>query len=481
VSILFICGGFSRFSDKSNPQIAPITQIGFKKSAKSAPSADAFGYLFSSKVFFCALCVLHGEFSPVDSLHEKEYSQFMAQPALFDITPHWTVTEVTRHLRQLLEADPELQGVWVQGEISNLSRPTSGHVYFTLKDPGASLRCVIWRNDAARVRFPLKDGMSVEAHGSVSVYEAGGQYQLYVDVLRPLGEGALYAEFLRLKALLEAQGLFDMDRKRPIPERPRRIGIVTSPTGAALRDMLNTLRRRYPLAEVVLAPAPVQGDEAPPALVAALRNLNLAAAPDVILLARGGGSIEDLWAFNDERVVRAVTESAAPVITGVGHETDFTLVDFAADLRAPTPTAAAELATPVTIQDLRTGLSELSAELNSSVTNIIHQSRLGLDNFRSGLQFYTPLRRVQTDRQRLDELSRRLLTAQMHRLALEAARRKGAEDRLLALSPLAVLGRGYAVVTKKDSVVVSRSQVQSGDEVHIRVKDGEFDAQVSGS
>ncbi|KAF0107830.1 MAG: exodeoxyribonuclease VII large subunit [Anaerolineaceae bacterium] len=410
----------------------------------------------------------------------------MEQPALFDPTPHLTVTDLTRRVRQLLESDPHLQAVWVQGEISNLSRPSSGHVYFTLKDAGAALKCVIWRTEAARLKFAPADGMSVEAHGSVRVYEPQGQYQLVADSLLPLGEGALYAEFLRLKALLEAEGLFDAARKRPIPERPRRIGIVTSPTGAALRDMLNTLRRRYPLAEVVLAPAPVQGDEAPPALVAALRTLNLVAGttnagpPDVILLARGGGSIEDLWAFNDERVVRAVTASAAPVITGVGHETDFTLADFAADLRAPTPTAAAELATPVTVQDLRAGLAESARTLANALTGICDRRRVDLEGFRSALQFYTPLRRVQTERQRVDELARRALSAQAHRLELAAARLAGARSRLLALSPLAVLGRGYAVVTHAERVVVSRSQVRAGDDVHIRVKDGEFDARVSG-
>lgn len=404
----------------------------------------------------------------------------MEQLALFDTSPRWTVTDLTRHLRQLLEADPDLQGIWVQGEISNLSRPSSGHIYFTLKDSGASLRCVMWKGEATRLRFAPQDGMAIDAHGSLGIYEVSGQYQLYADSLRPLGEGALYQEFLRLKALLDAEGLFDAARKRPIPASPRRIGIVTSPTGAALRDMLNTLRRRMPLAEVTLAPAPVQGDEAPLALVAALRTLNRVAAPEVILLARGGGSIEDLWAFNDERVVRAVTDSLAPVITGIGHETDFTLADFAADLRAPTPTAAAELATAITVLDLRQTLIEMAQILEGSMGALFERQHNLLEGFQSGLRFYSPLRRVQTDRQRVDELSRRGNAAQAHRLELAAARLKGLENRLTALSPLAVLQRGYAVVTKNNRVVASKSQVQDGDALRVRLRDGEFDARVSG-
>ncbi len=239
---------------------------------------------------------------------------------------------------------------------------------FHIKDANASLRCVMWRNDAARVRFIPRDGTAVEAHGNVSLYEVGGQYQLYVDALQPLGEGALFQEFLRLKAKLEAEGLFDSARKRPIPKSPRRIGIITSPTGAALRDILNTLRRRLPVVQVTLAPVPVQGDEAPEAIVMALQALNQEVEPEVILLARGGGSIEDLWAFNDERVVRAISRSAAPVITGVGHETDFTLADFVSDLRAPTPTAAAELATPVTLLDLKAELQEISRILTNGIS-----------------------------------------------------------------------------------------------------------------
>jgi exodeoxyribonuclease VII large subunit len=404
------------------------------------------------------------------------------QPALFDASPRYTVTDLTRRLRFLLESTPDLQGIWVEGEISNFSRPSSGHVYFTLKDAGAQLRCVMWRNDVARLTFAPTDGMRVEVHGNISLYEAGGQYQLYADLLRPLGEGALFAEFLRLKALLEAQGLFDPARKRPIPERPRRIGIVTSPTGAALRDMLNTLRRRSPLVEVILAPTPVQGEEAPPAIVAALQTLNRVATPDVILLARGGGSIEDLWAFNDARVVRAVAESRAPVITGVGHETDFTLVDFAADLRAPTPTAAAELATPLTRADLQAYLLQMEQSLLTEIQAALEERRQALAWHESRLRLLSPARRLQGDRQRLDDLARRLDVAQARGLALTTERLKSLESRLQALNPLAVLARGYAVVTRKSDgrLVMQTSAVLPGDDLSIRVQDGEFDARVVG-
>ena len=399
---------------------------------------------------------------------------------LFDATPRWTVTTLTRHLRQLLESDDSLQAIWVQGEVSNFSRPASGHIYFTLKDSGASLRCVMWRNEAARLRLALQDGLAVDVHGSISLYEAGGQYQLYADTIRPLGEGALYQEFLRLKAALEAEGLFDITRKRPIPQFPHRIGIVTSPTGAALRDMLNTLRRRLPLAEVILAATPVQGDEAPAGIVSALAVLNRVAAPDVILLARGGGSIEDLWAFNDEQVVRAVVESAAPVITGVGHETDFTLVDFAADLRAPTPTAAAELATPLTVLEIKANLVEINDFLESKMADLVQQQRelaLRLDDH---LRLFSPARRLQNERQRLDEMTRRWNAAESHRLQFAKEKINGMENRLQALSPLAVLKRGYAVVTKDTSVVTSTSQIQVNDSLRVRIQDGEFNSRVTG-
>ncbi len=403
----------------------------------------------------------------------------MSQPSLF-ASVTWTVSRLTQHIRTLLESDVTLQDVWVQGEISNLGQPASGHIYFTLKDAGASLRGVMWKGDVRRLSMPLQDGMEVEAHGRIGVYEPQGQYQFYADIIRPVGEGALYQEFLRLKAKLEAEGLFDPDRKRPIPELPRKIGIVTSVTGAALRDMLNTLRRRLPLVEVILAPSPVQGDEAPPGLVTALEALDQLEL-DVILLARGGGSIEDLWAFNDERVVRAVAASNVPVISGVGHETDFTLCDFAADLRAPTPTAAAELATPVTIIDLSAYLQGMETRLAASTLSLLTAQRNVLAASASRLRFVSPLRRIQTDRQSLDDFARRGMSALKHRMALDRSRLQGFERRLEALNPLAVLGRGYAVVSREaDGKLVNQvGQVKSGDGLRVRVSDGEFGATVA--
>jgi exodeoxyribonuclease VII large subunit len=400
----------------------------------------------------------------------------MSQIPLFQpsLPPTWSVAELTRYLRELLESDTNLQDLWVQGEVSNFSRPASGHLYFTLKDEKSALRCVMWRTAVLRQGYLPRDGDAIEVHGAISIYEVSGQYQLYADLIRPAGEGALYQEFLRLKARLEAEGLFDPARKRPIPRWPRRIGIVTSPTGAALRDMLNTLRRRYPLVEVILAPTPVQGDEAPPNIVEAIRLLNDLIHPDAILVARGGGSIEDLWAFNDERVARAIAASQAPVITGVGHETDFTIADFAADLRAPTPTAAAELATP-NRDDLLAGLTDQAGRLGRTIQVVLSGQRWELSSLKNRLQLRSPQARLRTDRQRLDDLARRAGVGLLHSLQLRHTRLSGLEQRLGALSPLAVLGRGYAVVSKPDGQVVrSVKQVKPEDQLTVRVSDGQF-------
>lgn len=399
------------------------------------------------------------------------------QPSLFS-SNHLTVSQLTFHIRKQLEGDPTLQDVWVEGEISNLSRPASGHIYFTLKDKNASLRCVLWKLDAGRLRLHMQDGMAIEAHGKIAVYEPQGQYQLIVNVVQPKGEGALYQEFLRLKAMLESEGLFDLERKRPIPELPQKIGIITSQTGAALRDMLNTLKRRLPLARVILAASPVQGVEAPLGLVNALQSLNKQ-NPDVILLARGGGSIEDLWAFNDERVVRAVVASKAPIICGVGHETDFTLCDFAADLRAPTPTAAAELATQTTLYDLQELITTYTARLFTSTMNLLIEQRTVIFTFIARLKYVSPQRRIQSDTQRLDELSRRALSALTHRIQLHAANVDGMSKRLQSLNPEGILSRGYAIITRKEDGVVISKVSQAQGEMKVRVSDGEFETVVN--
>jgi len=401
----------------------------------------------------------------------------MNQLAFFD-PPLWTVNQLTVYLRDLLESDDNLQDIWVKGEVSNISRPTSGHLYFTIKDNFSALRCVMWRNAVSRLIVIPRDGDAVEVHGSINIYEAAGQYQLYADLIRPTGEGALYQEFIRLKALLEAEGLFAPERKRLIPRFPIVIGIVTSPTGAALQDILNTIRRRYTLGRIVLAPTPVQGEDAPAGIVNALEAQNQIVTPDVIILARGGGSIEDLWAFNDESVARAIAASASPVICGVGHETDITIADFVSDLRAPTPTAAAELATP-NRADLKENISDLSLTMARVLTAQVNSQRLELNYFENQIANRSPQTRVRSGRQRLDEFNHRSETALRHKLVLQRANLASLEHNLGSLNPLAILKRGYTVVSFPDSRIVrSITQVQSGDELDVRVQDGRFGVQV---
>jgi exodeoxyribonuclease VII large subunit len=402
----------------------------------------------------------------------------MAQLTLFGLTsPVLSVSDLTRRVRELLDTDYRLQDVWVSGEASNVSRPASGHLYFTLKDAQASLRCVMWRPDAARLLTPPREGEAVEVHGRVSVYETAGQYQLYADTLRPAGEGLLFQRFLRLKAQLEAEGLFAAERKRPLPAWPARIGLVTSPSGAALRDVIHVLRRRFPLAEVTLAPTPVQGDEAPAGIVAALQALNRHVHPDVILLVRGGGSIEDLAAFNDEGVARAIAASKAPVVSGVGHETDFTIADFVADRRAPTPSAAAEIVTPDVIV-LSEEVRLARARLAEALTERLRTHRWALDEGRLKLRLASPRAQVAGARQRLDDLGARAQAAIGAGVRLRRAAVGGLAQTLRAVGPAAVLERGYAVVRLKDGgqVVRSRLQAQPGTTLEVRVADGTFPA-----
>lgn len=391
-----------------------------------------------------------------------------------------SVSEITRHIRDLLMSDEPLRNLWVRGEVSNFSRSPRGHLYFNLKDAGASLRCVVWASATPRLGASLQDGIAVEAHGSIALYEPSGQYQLQVDRVRPAGEGALYAEFVRLKSALEAEGLFDNARKRPVPERPQRIAVVTSPTGAAIRDVLNTLRRRLPLAAVVIAPTLVQGADAPAQIVHAIDGINrLRPAPDVLLLVRGGGSAEDLWGFNNESVVRAVVASRIPVISGIGHETDFTLCDFASDLRAPTPTAAAELATPVTLAELGIQVRDLGDELAESISQMLATQTASIKDSRMALAYVSPVRRIATAQQSIDELARRLHGSQQHRLILGHEGLQSLAARLASLSPLAILARGYAVVTRAADGKVVRVVRDARDELKIRVSDGIVDARVN--
>jgi len=393
----------------------------------------------------------------------------------------WTVSQLTSHVQGLLEDHPPFRDIWLTGEISNLTRSSAGHVYFTLKDSRAALSCVMWRSAAGLLPWQPQQGDAALAHGHISVYAARGAYQLYVDRLQPAGRGDLHARFEALRDRLKAEGLFEAELKRPCPPFPRVVGIVTSPQAAALRDVLHVLRRRYPLVQVLLAPTLVQGDQAPAQIVAALRALDARDDVDVILLARGGGSLEELWAFNDEALARAIAASRHPVISGVGHETDFTIADFVADLRAPTPSAAAEMAVPDQAE-LRQRIGDRVAQLRGGLAQQLGRAMRDLAQQQRALQRLSPQGRIDTDRQRVDDAVRRAERALAHRLALHRSALGGASARLLVLSPAATLERGYAIVRSRDQGVVVRSvdQVQAGEELAVQVQDGEFGAVVGG-
>ena len=385
----------------------------------------------------------------------------------------WTVSDLNKYVRQSLEIDYRLQDLRVTGEVSGFKAYGSGHWYFTLKDAYAQINCVMWRSRAERQRFTPREGDAVLAVGHVTLYEARGQYQLDVALLQPTGEGELYRQFVYLKAQLEAEGLFAPERKRPLPAWPTRIGLVTSSNAAALRDMLNVIRRRCPMVEVILAPTPVQGEDAPPQIVAALEAV-CEFAPQVIIVARGGGSMEDLWCFNSEVVARAVAACPVPVVSGVGHETDFTITDFAADLRAPTPSAAAELCTPDQSQ-LRAETEALSARLSETLLAQVNQKAWALTARQAELRGLSPESQVRAAQQRLDDLGARAAAGLHYRLSLERQRWRGLDQALNNVSPLAVLNRGYAMVSLPDGTLVRQTaQVQPGQPLRVRVTDGEF-------
>jgi exodeoxyribonuclease VII large subunit len=384
------------------------------------------------------------------------------------------VSELTSYLKSLLEEDYYLQDTWVRGEITNYVQSGAGHRYFSVKDEHASLRCVLFRGNGSSAP-PLRNGMAVFVHGRLSVYEARGDVQFYVDAVEDAGIGELHLRFEALKARLEAEGLFAAERKRDLPRSPAVIGIVTSSSAAALRDIVRTLRLRCPLARVVVAPTLVQGDGAADQVASAIALLNAHARAEIIIVARGGGSLEELWAFNEEVVARAIVASAIPVVTGIGHETDFTIADFVADLRASTPTAAATAAVP----DLRTwreALYQQRERLDQAVSVYLYTQRATLGIRQHALDRASPLGRIVQARQQVDEARERLRVQVQGQFDLRREQLRGRSQQLHALSPLLTLSRGFAVVRRADgdTLVTSVGQVAPGDALKVRVADGTF-------
>ena len=388
----------------------------------------------------------------------------------------YSVSQVNSYLKDILEREFVLQDIWISGEVANLSRPGSGHSYFTLREASTSLRCVMFRTAIGAER--LSDGVAVIAHGRITLYEARGDLQLIVDMVQPEGVGELQLRFEQLRAKLEGEGLFDPARKRAPPRFPRRVGVITSPTGSVWQDILHVVARRYPLAELALAPAPVQGDAAAQGIVDAFQALNRASDFDTIILARGGGSLEDLQPFNDEAVARAVYSSRAPVITGIGHETDYTIADMVADRRAPTPSAAAEMAVPDRA-DLAAHVVEAEQGLSLSVLQSIRSRTEAL------AQMTMRLRRGYPDldsmRIRIDDLLRTAAERLRQRLAVSSERFDGLRRRLDSGNPRDILRRGYAVVQARDGggVVTDAAQVAVGDTIAITLARGALDADVT--
>ncbi|MBS3939134.1 MAG: exodeoxyribonuclease VII large subunit [Peptococcaceae bacterium] len=391
-----------------------------------------------------------------------------------------TVYDLTRLVRELLEGSALLKNVWVSGEISNFKAHSSGHCYFTLKDDRSSVRCVMWRSKTPSLRFVPSDGMKVLARGSIGVFERDGTYQFYAEQLEPDGIGSLYLAYEQLKSRLEAEGLFNPSRKRQLPSFPRLIALLTSPTGAAVRDMVKVLSRRWPLSSVLVIPVIVQGAEAVPSLVAALDSLQARPEIDVAIVGRGGGSIEDLWAFNDERVARAIAGCSCPVVSAVGHESDFTIADFVADRRGETPSAAAELVVPdITVVKRQVDL--LGQRLSRGLMSKRLQWRQQIDWLATRLTAASPRQRVVDGRHKANELRRRLTQTMLFLLAKDRGRVAERAGRLKALSPLSVLARGYSVTrTLNGDVLKSADQVACGESVVTTLARGSMVSIVTG-
>lgn len=365
-----------------------------------------------------------------------------------------SVSELTHDIKEVLESI--FEAVHVEGEVSNLKQPASGHIYFSLKDEFAQVKCVLFKNSAIKLKFTLKDGMKVVCSGKVGVYEKEGQYQLYVNTVEPKGQGALQLAFEQLKEKLAKEGLFDESRKRSLPFLPDTIGVITSPTGAVIQDILHVLDRRFAAFHLVINPVRVQGEGAKEEIVRAIEEFNTSHNVDVIILARGGGSLEDLWCFNEEAVGRAIYNSKIPIISAIGHETDYTIADFVADRRAPTPSAAAEIVMPS------------RQELNEKIENLLRHLRQSLMDI------------VPQHAQRVDDLAEQLSRGMSQLLKTEEVRLEGFLNQLNALSPLAVLRRGYSITAlwDTDKVVYSAQGVKKGDKVKTRLSQGEFVSEV---
>ena len=381
-----------------------------------------------------------------------------------------TVSEITGYIHELFDADEILADIWVRGEVSNLTKARSGHWYFTIKDADAQLRCVMFRGAARTVRVDVRAGDEILVHGRISVYDARGEYQLYADAIEAVGGvGDLHMQFEALKAKLDAEGLFDPGRKRAIPAFPRQIGVVTSPTAAAWQDINNVLQRRFPLVELILSPTLVQGAEAPAQIVRALERLNRDTTVDLIIVSRGGGSLEDLWCFNDEAVARAAAESRIPIISGIGHEIDFTIVDFVADLRAPTPSAAAELATP-NRDDLLLDLDRLRSGLSAILSSALAERARDLGHLQSSLRIVTPLKAVQSAERAIHDFRLRLRRAAHRQLEQLGERLSNRQQALEAASPAQILARGYALVSDESgNIIRGAAQVSKDQRLNVQL------------
>ena len=383
----------------------------------------------------------------------------------------FTVTAVTLAIKQMMEG--VFREIFVEGEVSNLRESSQGHIYFNLKDREALLGAVLYKWDARKYALTLQEGTQVRVRGSISVYAKSGKYQIAVKSVEALSKGNLYLEFEKLKQKLQAEGLFDSARKRAIPNYPQRIGVVTSPTGAAVRDILSVLKRRSPHLEVLIAPAQVQGDEAAPQIAAAIENLNqFSPKPDVILVGRGGGSMEDLWAFNEEIVARAIFNSKIPVISCVGHEVDYTIADFVADLRAPTPSAAAELVVQNS-QNTQDTVLQLQKRMLQSISLFYERAKSRFELAVNNPFFKDPARITEQKAQEVDDLSLRLETAWKEKETHFQHRFEVLAQKLQALGPQSVLKRGYSITRKQDGSVISRvNQTRSGETIYVQVQDG---------